>query len=215
MERIESGKSIYSLLWASVAMTACTCFAEPVAEPAESWADYDLIAKVVVRSVDTNREIQTYASSEAQSFAHPAEIEVVERLRMPDEVAGPLNLLIPSYSNYKGKRLECPLFTGGVHSSTNVIAVAGRYIDGKKWLLLEWLLSDEWWAKYRKQMESGIVGPNANIPSEEDRERIDAANKMKELNRQVRAGKISMEECNRQSAPLSEILNRPIQLESF
>ena len=64
-------------------------------------------------------------------------------------------------------------------------------------------------------MESGIVGPNANIPSEEDRERIDAANKMKELNRQVRAGKISMEECNRQSAPLSEILNRPIQIESF
>ena len=67
--------------------------ADPVARPADSWEQYDLIAKVVVRSIDETREILTYESTEARTFAHPAKVEVVEPL--PEELKA---LLTPSVS---------------------------------------------------------------------------------------------------------------------
>ena len=182
------------------------CLAEPVDTPADSWEHYDLIAKVMVRSVDATREIQTYDSPEAQSFYQPAEVEVIEPLRLPTE-AGPLNLLVPSHSFYRGKRLESYYLESGLFPSTNVLALACRYSDDKKWLILEWMLSEEMWQTYRKQKETGVVEHSASAQEEEDKQLLDAAQRMKELIKQKDEGSIGWEEYHKRAEPLREILN--------
>lgn len=195
----------------TAAMFACAiameCLAEPVAQPEVSWDSYDLIAKVVVKSIDATREIQTYDSPEAQSFAHPAEVEVVEPLRLPPE-PGPLNLLVPSYSFYRGKRLESHNLASGRFSTTNVLALACRYSIDKKWLVVEWVLPEGMWETYRKQKETGVVEHKTSNSDDEEQEFLDAAQSMDELIKQKDEGKIGWEEYNRRAAPLREIMNR-------
>lgn len=174
--------------------------------PADSWEHYDLIAKAVVRSVDAKREIQTHDSPEAKSFACPAEVEVVEPLRMPTE-ASVLNFLVPSHSIHRGKRLEAPYLANGVFPSTNVLALACRYSNDKSWLVVEWVLPEAMWETYREQKETGLDGHLATAQEEEEKRLLDAAQRMLELNKQKDEGQIEWEEYNRRAEPLMEILN--------
>jgi len=94
-------------------------------------AEYDLIAKVVVRSVDSLQEVKTHDTAEAQTFAHPVEVQVVESLRLPgaEEI---WEVLAPSYALYRGKRLDVGFWASGAYSATNVLALACRFTGNKK-----------------------------------------------------------------------------------
>ena len=180
--------------------------ADPVAKPADSWEQYDLIAKVVVRSIDETREILTCESTEAQTFAHPVEVEVVAPLRMPAEI-GPLNLLVPRYSIYRGKRMESYYWASGRYSTTNALALACHYTrDGSGWIV-EWILPEETWDVYRQQKETGVVERPRSMQEEEEQQLLDAAQSLKELGREKDEGKIGWEEYNRRAEPLRMILN--------
>ena len=209
IERAMSMKTM-RLVISSAAMLVCLvareCRAEPVARPADSWEHYDLIAKVVVRSVDETQEIQTYESPEAQTFAHPAEMEIVEPLRMPVGVA-PRILLVPRYSIYRGKRMESHNWTSGRYSTTNMLALACRYTRDKKGLVIEWILPEKTWDVYRQQKETGVVEHPVSAQEEEERQLLAAAQKRRELRRQMQEGLISQEEYDRLSAPYTEIIN--------
>ena len=180
--------------------------ADPVARPADSWEQYDLIAKVVVRSIDETREILTYESTEARTFAYPAEVEVVEPLRMP-AAPGPLHLLVPRYSIYRGKRMDSYYWTSGRYSTTNALALACRYTRDKKGLVVKWILPEETWDVYRQQKETGVVERPRSAQEEEEQQLLDAAQSLKELGRERDEGKIGWEEYNRRAEPLRMILN--------
>ena len=179
--------------------------ADPAAKPADSWEQYDLIAKVVVRSVDETREIQTYASAEAQTFAHPAEVEIVEPLRMPAGTE-PLNLLVPRYSIYRGKRVEPFYWASGRYSSANALALACHYTRDGSGLIVEWVLPEKTWEMYRQQKETGVV-ERPRTAQEEEQQLLDAAQKRRELRDKIQEGLISREEYSRLSAPYTEIVN--------
>jgi hypothetical protein len=179
--------------------------ADPVARPADSWEQYDLIAKVVVRSIDETREILTYESTEARTFAYPAEVEVVEPLRMP-AAPEPWTLLVPRYSIYGGRGMESHNWTSGLYSTTNVLALACRYTRDSKGLVVKWILPEETWETYRQQKETGVVGRPLSAQEEEEKLLLDAAQKRRELRDKMQEGLISREEYNRLSAPYTEIL---------
>ena len=151
--------------------------AEPVARPAESWEEYDLIAKVVVRSVDASQEVKTYDTAEAQMFAHPVEVEVVAPLRMPG-TGVTWTVLAPGYGIYRGKRLDVYYWTNGVYSTTNVLALACRFARDKATLAVDWVLTDEEWETYRRQKETGAVERPPSQADHEIQQRLDAANKL-------------------------------------
>lgn len=179
--------------------------ADPVAKPADSWEQYDLIAKVVVRGIDEAREIPTYESTEAQTFAHPVEVEIVEPLRMPAGTE-PWTLLVPRYSIYRGQRMESHNWASGLYSTTNVLALACHYIRDGSELVVEWVLPEKTWEMYRQQKETGVVERPLSAQEEEEKLLLDAAQKRRELRDKMQEGLISREEYNRLSAPYTEIL---------
>ena len=183
--------------------------ADPVARPADSWEQYDLVAKVAVQSIDETREIQTYESAEARTFAHPAEVEIVEPLRMPAGWGGgaPDTRLVPRYTIYRGQRMESRNWTCGLFSTTNALALACHYTRDPKGLVVEWVLPEKTWEMYRQQKETGVVERPRSAQKEEEQQLLDEAQRLKELGREKDEGKIGWEECNRRAEPLRIILN--------
>lgn len=185
-------------------------WAEPVATPQESWEQYDLIAKVVVRSFDATQEVEIYDTVEAQTFANPMVVDVVESLRMPEE-GTTWTVLAPSYSIYRGKRMDGGHWTNGMYSTTNILALACRYTRDKAGLVVDWVLSEVEWETYRQQKETGAVERPLSQEDSDIQRRLDAVRQRRELRKQMKEGEISREEYKRLSAPFTEILNSPIE----
>ncbi len=182
--------------------------AEPVAWAAESPEEYDLIAKVVILSVDSLQEVKTHDTSEAQTYAHPIEVKIMEALRMPEGATSPMQLLVPSYSIYKGSRLECPLLESISSVEGKSIAVACRFDETKKWLLLDSILTDEMWETYQNQKESGTAGEGEYPSVEETSELENAIKADRMIFEKANRGEISWEEYHKQAAPFRTIINR-------
>ena len=195
-------------MMAIVCLYSAVCLADPAARPAESWDEYDFIGRVRIISIDSTREIQTYASAETKAYACPVEMEVTETMRMLVGMASPLKFLVPSYSIIKGKRLECPPIAASNYNVTSNIAVACRFIDNKQWLLVEWELTDEMWESYRKQKDAGAVGQKSTAIDETGEELRNAIKADREIYEKAKRGEISWEEYHEQVAPFREIINR-------
>ena len=184
--------------------------AEPVSRPARSMEYYDLVAKVLVQSVDSHMEHTYHQNPDSQLTGYPLHVELVETLRKTDDVEMS-QLLVPAWTLVNGRRYDNPDLEAGHFASPNVVSIACKlYPSEAKWWVVEWVLTDDMWETYRQQKESGVVERPLSQEDYDIQRRLDATRKMKELIKQMEDGEISREDYNLRCAPLMEILSQPI-----
>ncbi len=193
-------------------ITNLTCLAFEMPSPAESLVSYNLIAKVVIKSIDLQREVQFVDSSGIQAFGHPIVIEVIDPLHISSKT-NELTVLAQAWGFNHGRRYVHPQFSTGYIAESNTLAIACRYFDNTNWLVIAEVLSEEMWEIYRKQKETNVIDNKTSEESESNqliREQLLANQKKLALCEQLRQGKISEEEFQKRVEALKIITNRPI-----
>lgn len=189
--------------------------AEPVARPADSWEEYDLLAKVVVQSVDSHEEHVYRRSPDFQLVGHPLQVELVETLRKTDDV-DMSKLLVTAWTIHGGRRYGNPDLEAGRVAPSNVVSIACRiYLSEATWCVVEWVLTDDMWETYQRQKGTGVVERPYSPEDYDIQQRLDAGRKRAELRKKMEVGEITREEYKIQSAPLTEILSQPIHGSTF
>ena len=185
--------------------------AEEISRPALSMEHYDLAAKVLVKAVDRQAEHAYKKGGASQLVGSPVKVELIETLRKTENVVMQ-NMLVPIWAENEGRRHENLDQDAGMVVSTNIVAIACRiYTAEEKWCVVEWVLTDDAWQAYRKQKETGLVEMPYSQHDYDLQQRLDAARQRAELRRQMEDGEITREEYKMRSAPLTEILSRPIE----
>jgi len=197
----------------SILMGALTGYGEMVAEPAELWTQYDLIAKVTIIAVHTNQEVLFFRSERGESYGYLMDVEVTEALRMPPELeSGRIQLLAPVYSIHGDRRLEFHLYSKGEFQVGNQRSVACQYNSRVgTWLVAEWVIDDDVWGRYVVQKEN--TGTH-NGYADDDLAR-NAASLTTEYIRQRRSGEITWEEYKEKMAPIREYYDRKMDLDEL
>lgn len=189
-----------------------TSLAFEMPSPAESLDSYNLIAKVVIKSIDLQREVQYFDSSGIQAFGHPVVMEVIDPLIISSRT-NELTVLAQAYGFNHGRRYVHPqVFTGYIVQS-NALTIACRYFDNTNWLVIAEILSEEMWEIYRKQKETGVIEKKISEEAESNqviREQLLANQKKLALYEQLRQGQITEEEFQKQMEALKTITNRTI-----
>lgn len=204
-------KLLYSIILAGVMVLVG--LAEPVAGPAESWDEYDLLAKVNILAVHTNQEVLYYESPRGKSYGYLMDVEVTEALRMPPELEpGRIQLLAPVYSIHGDRRLEFHLYSKGEFQVGNQRSVACQYNSRVgTWLVAEWVIDDDVWGRYVVQKEN--TGTH-NGYADDDLAR-NAASLTIEYIRQRRSGEITWEEYKEKMSPIREYYDRKMDLDEL
>lgn len=189
----------------SILMGALTGYGEMVAEPAELWTQYDLIAKVNILAVHTNQEVLFFESARGKSYGYLVDAEVTEALRIPPELEkGKIQLIAPVYSIYGDRRLEFDAYSKREFSAGKQRAMACSYQRRTKtWLVADWVLTEEMWGEYRSQKERGVTDDESHRDEGEY-----ALENAGELIRRWRGGEITLEEYNDKMAPIREYYKR-------
>lgn len=189
--------------------------AEPVSAPNESFEYYNFVGQIKIRSVNFENA-SVYRQTEAiQYMGVPLDAEVLEVLRKTDGV-DLSKLLAPVKSVVNGVCYGNPDIIEGKYAVSNVVAIAGNVVsNGANWCVVEWLLSDEVWKKYKTQKETGIIKHEVSEEEQELERYLWAVHKSAELWEQVKEGEITFEEYKILAAPYSEILDHPVAVTIF
>lgn len=193
------------------------CWAEPIARSAEFWAEYDLIAEVDIRSLDSQADIQFSSAGASRGFGHAATVEVVNALRLPSDT-NQWSILVPVYWMYDGQRLPAfpfdeQLINPGPHK------IACCWSGDHAWMVLKEILPDELWARYEAQKNSGEtnapprISESMKLLQEQQREVEKALDKIGEYGKQLDGGKLTWEEFKQLTEPLEKIVQQPITME--
>ena len=92
-----------------------TSLAFEMPSPAESLDSYNLIAKVVIKSIDLQREVQYFDSSGIQAFGHPVVMEVIDPLIISSRT-NELTVLAQAYGFNQTNDPRLPLRSSGKRS---------------------------------------------------------------------------------------------------
>lgn len=191
--------------------------AQLMAGPAASWDKYDLIARVTIRAIDPQREVQYLDSPEAKAFGYPVEVEMVEPLRMPPGTHE-LQLLLPAYFVINGRKMPALQMSNGEVTVSNTLAITCQSHDHPDYLVIADVLSEETWAVYRQQKEGGVEsdGTTSEIQVVPDlKNRFDAIQQKMTLGDQLRSGEITEEEYALQKAALDEMIFSPAVVSNY
>lgn len=172
---------------------------------------YDLIAKVIIRSIDATRAIQYIDTHETQAFGYPVEMDLVETICMPDNI-GDYRVLMQGYGYHNEVKIaSADSFIEAFHK-TNAMAIGGlQYLD-KNIMVIVSVLSDQEWEHYLKgaeEMGSAKIKDSAEDSSQEPNERIRALEQRIMLRGQLSRGEITEEEYHQKTESLEKLLKRP------
>lgn len=193
----------------SFILLACCVFAEPVATPYASFDNYDYVAKVLVRAVDSRTQCSYISREDIHFEGFPLQVEVLEVLKK-DERVDLSNLLVPARSTVNGIHYVNPDLSKGYYAPSNVIMLAcSLYPLDRQWCVVDWVLTEETWNQYRCQ-KAGIPVAPSNACADDEWEIVqEAIRKRQELRAQEESGKITWEEYQQLSAPYTAIINKP------
>ena len=178
---------------------------EPVAAPEESVWAYEFVAKLSVRSVDRGTDVVFFRNGDWELHAFPLHAEVLETVRETGLVDRAKLLVRARYDDLRqGESIADFDLERGRYAPSNVVAVACNPVsDPAGWCVIEWLLDEELWETYRRQVETGIV---EKAGEREMMELKEAIRQRAALWERVKTGEISREEYLRLSAPYTEII---------
>ncbi len=189
--------------------------AEPISTPNESFENSDFVAQIAICSLDHENECVYRQTEAAQYMGLPLDAEVLEVLRKTDCVDWS-KLLAPVKIVVNGVCYENPDMVEGKYGNSNVVAVAGNVVsNGGNWCVVEWLLTDDVWKKYKTQKETGIIEHEVSDEEQALEKYLWAIQKSAELWEQVKTGEITFEEYKTLNAPYSEILDHPVDVTLF
>lgn len=203
----------YIIFMGIIAMSMLAkAFGQPMAGQEKAWDRHDLIAKVIIRSIDMQREIQYINTPQAQAFGYPLDYEMVEPMRMPLG-SSEVKIIVPAYCVVGGRKIPSLQMSNGAISISNTLAITCHYYDNPEYLAIEGIVSNEAWTVYQRQKEVG-ASPSRAMPElcvEPDKqEQVKAILKQVTLRRQMRKGEITEEEFKRQNAVLDEVIQTQI-----
>lgn len=200
------GMSVLSVL----VIIAPTCMAQSINQPVENLEQYDLIAKVKIEKISTNRELKYIDTLETQAYGYPVEWTLVEPILIPENISD-LHLLIQGYGYFRGVKQMPPAAFLEAAGDSNIIAVAGQiYSDTNMLVIVKILQEGEWnYHKDNASKEEQAPPPFSADVQTHPSERIQALQQRIVLRKKMQAGEISEEEYQEQLKPLNNIINRP------
>lgn len=186
-----------------------------MAGPESNWTNYDLLAKVEIRSMDLSRDILFSESPALKAYGQPVRVVVIDSIRAPGTNMDYI-VLAPAYGIKKGERISFRNYEEGAFATTNSLAIGCKLLPNVEWLVIKDVLSEELWLKYMDQKSRGGVGePSTSDLDELNRqvyEREEAIKQMEIIIEQSRRGEISEEEYQKRKMPLDIIFKKPLIL---
>lgn len=210
--------NVIRLLVLTMIFILSTSWADLVDRPAESWTEYDLLAEVIVLSMDVETDIQHSKAGLSEGYGNLASLELRESLKMPS-TSNQLAVIVPTYWLNDGVRL--PAFPFATHFASGMpVKVSGKWNQDQSWIVLREVLSDEQWARYEEQIRAGQNDVIATPLSDHDhalQEQFQqvqmALEKIEEYGKQFDNGTLTREEYQRLTEPLEQIIQQPITWE--